>query len=183
MNLGFFSRIKVKPKFPWGKKTAPEIPSFSDTPFGRRSSGLFWEADDSRRKHRRLSVRWAASHYIVGLLGAGLAATAGVTSLTEVFSKTQAAWIAIASAITSSVGVFLRSDDKRQFQSSLKAAWDNLQQAIIYVYDTRPIPTDPENEPDPAGWQDILDPLEARANSLRASKLPAEMPAPRWGAS
>jgi hypothetical protein len=77
-------------------------------------SGLFWDAERARKKHTRLSAMWTPAHYILGVLGAVLAAVAGAAGLTAMLGKTEAGWIAIASAAASSIAVFLKSDEKRR---------------------------------------------------------------------
>jgi hypothetical protein len=114
----------------------------------------------------------------LGILGSVLAAVAGVAVLTELLGRTPAGWIAIASAITTALALFLKSDEKRREHADLAAAWDNLRDAITVAYTTRPVSSAPDRDPD--GWKDILDKVQARASDLRASKLDGDKPVPRW---
>src|SRR4051812_23265554 len=99
-------------KFPWfGTTITTYSPAFEvTTPFGRIMSGLFWDAERARKKHSRLSAMWTPAHYILGILGVLLAAIAGVATLSATLGKTEAGWIAIASAAVSGIAVFLKSD-------------------------------------------------------------------------
>jgi hypothetical protein len=72
----------------FGTKITAYAPEFKmTTPFGRAMSGLFWDAERSRRTHSRLAAIWTPTHYTLGVLGAVLAAIAGVTGLTDTLGK------------------------------------------------------------------------------------------------
>jgi hypothetical protein len=153
-------------------------PSWTPTPFGRLSRGLFWEADRRWRKQHRLSVIWTQLHYIFGVLGTVLAAIAGFGGLAELLGKTEAGWIALGSAAASSLALFLKSEDKSKEHGDLAAAWDDLRDDITMAYESRP-PAE-ETDGDPVDWQRVVNVLQARARDLRDSNLAGHKPVPSW---
>ena len=146
-------------------------------------SGLFWDAENARKKHSRLSAIWTPTYYVLGLLGAFLAAIAGVASLTAILGKTDAGWIAIASAAVSSIAVFLKSDEKRREHLGLASVWGPLADSITLLYEGRPPGADAQPSPGatkPPVWSGVTDALSARAREFRAGQLQGNTPLPVW---
>jgi hypothetical protein len=126
---------------------------------------------------------WTPAHYILGVLGAVLAAVAGVAGLTAMLGKTEAGWIAIASAAASSIAVFLKSDEKRREHAGLARAWDDLRDTITLLYEARPGGADAQLSPGatkPPVWTGVTDALSARASEIRAGKVDTKTPLPQW---
>ncbi|BCY11687.1 hypothetical protein [Actinoplanes sp. L3-i22] len=153
------------------------VPVWQATPFGRLSSGLFWEAHRACLRHRRLARVWMWLHYLLGIAGVTLAAVSGFGGLTEVLGVTQAATIAILSAVASGLATFLKTDEKRREHLVLAAAWDNLRDDISVVYETRP---PGPSDADPASWREVVDALQAIARALRASNAEHGAKPPPW---
>lgn len=146
-------------------------------------SGLFWDAERARKKHSRLSAMWTPAHYVLGILGAFLAAVAGVASLSATLGKIEAGWIAIASAAVSSIAVFLKSDEKRRQHADLARAWDDLRDNITLLYEARPGGADAQPSPGatkPPVWNGVTDALSVRASEIRAGKVDTKTPLPKW---
>ena len=146
------------------------VPSFSTTPYGKLSSGLFWEALRSRRDHKTLARLWRAFHYVIGILGIILAAFAGFGSLGKLLGDRQAAFIAIGAAIATGLITFLNSEEKGRQHYELAAAWDNLATDVSTLYEKRPDNNGVQQGADPDDWKTAIDPLVERAESLRREK-------------
>jgi hypothetical protein len=164
------------------------VPEWDDTPYGKLSEGLFWEAHRTWQRHRRLMHFWAAWHYLLGSLGVALAGLAGFGGLSNIFGAKEAAYITIGSTIAMGLATFLRSDDKRRENEELAVAWDMLRDDIATLYITRPGYNTPEpdtgnrgkkNSIDPDKWEIKIQALRLQAQRLRAGKIVFEPP-PTW---
>jgi hypothetical protein len=144
------------------------VPKWRDTPYGRVSRGLFWEADQAWSEHTRARHGWNAAHYTLGILAVLFAAVAGFGGLAQAIGPKLAAVIAIASGAASSLITFLKAAERGREHAELAAAWDSLRDDVTILYENRPAGFD--QHVDPGDSQTILAILQARAKQLRAGK-------------
>jgi hypothetical protein len=162
------------------------VPEWDDSRYGRLSAGLFWEAEQARRRRTRLMRFWAAWHYTLGSIAIALAAFAGFGSLGQILGEKTAAFIIIGSGIAMGLATFLRSDDNRRKNEELAVAWEKQMDDVALLYEIRPEETgsspqadEPKAPRDPEGWQAIAQSLRERAQSIRAGETKLE-PRPAW---
>lgn len=117
-------------------------------------------------------------HYGLGALSVTLAAVAGFGSLSDVLGKSQAAVVAILSAVAGALTTFLKSSDKVSEHADLASGWDGLRDDIVFQYEMRPEARD--SIQGPAGWQAVLGALQTRAKELRSGDAKSSWPQPSW---
>ena len=162
------------------------VPEWDDSPYGRLSKGLFWEAEQAWRHYTRMMRFWAAWHYALGSIAIALAAFAGFGSLGQLLGERTAAFIIICSGIAMGLVTFLGSDAKRDRNEELGVAWEKQMDDVSFLYETRPDKAGSSAQADgskvsgdPEGWQTIAQALRERAQRIRAGEIKLE-PRPAW---
>jgi hypothetical protein len=170
-------------------------PPLVDTPFGYSFRRLYDEADWEWNVHGAQARHWTRVHYLFGPATASLAAISGFGGLGDLFSRSTAAWFALAAAVVAALSTSLQADQQRKRHVELAAAWDNLRQDLYSMYASLPGAAErirygndvmfrrhrearsrgQEGDlgvpPDPDGWQTHMERLQARAKVLRRGQL------------
>jgi hypothetical protein len=154
------------------------VPNWDEDVFGRLSEGLFWGAHRAWRRHKLLGQIWVYWHYGLGSLSVILAAVAGFGGLSDVFGNSQAAVVAILSAVAGALTTFLNSSDKVSEHADLSSGWDGLRDDIVFQYEMRPEAR--ESRQGPAGWQSVRNALQTRAKELRSGDAKSSWPQAAW---
>jgi hypothetical protein len=75
---------------------------------------------------RRASKRWGSAYYLLGLPAAVFATIAGAAGLASTAGRIPAAIVALAAAGLATAATFLNSNDNKQQNGKLSAAWQEL---------------------------------------------------------
>ena len=83
-------------------------------------------ANDMRKVHQRLALRWGRTHIILGLPAAILSATAAATGLVSAAGRIPAAIIALFAAGLTAANTFLNSQSQRAREEQIAAEYSAL---------------------------------------------------------